>query len=73
MAYIQSLGRARQLSGFDRQALASASARDTGHGDAGRAFSQSTSSAVPIAMIGDTASGHPFCMLRPIRRTYRKK
>src|SRR6266576_227821 len=53
LAYIQSLGRARQLSGFDRQTLASSVQPETPDmAMASEPSARATPPAVPIAMIG---------------------
>src|SRR5256885_14772514 len=61
LAYIKSLGRARELSGFDRQAMAS-SAKSTGSdmAMASEPSARATPPAVPIAMMGGYSLSAPI-------------
>jgi cbb3-type cytochrome c oxidase subunit I len=60
LAYIQSLGRARQLSGFDRQTLASSVQSDTPEmAMANEPSGRATPPAVPIAMMGGYSLSAP--------------
>jgi cbb3-type cytochrome c oxidase subunit I len=60
LAYIQSLGRSRQLSGFDRQSLASSVQPETPDmAMASEASARATPPTVPIAMTGGRSFGAP--------------
>ncbi len=60
LAYIQSLGRARQLSGFDRQTLASSVQLETPDmAMASEPSARATPPAVPIAMVGGYSLSAP--------------
>jgi cbb3-type cytochrome c oxidase subunit I len=60
LAYIQSLGRARQLSGFDRQTLASRTDAETADmAMASEPSARATPPAVPIAMMGGYSLSAP--------------
>jgi cbb3-type cytochrome oxidase subunit 1/mono/diheme cytochrome c family protein len=64
LAYIQSLGRARQLSGFDRQTVAASVQPETADMPmAGEPSARATPPSVPIATVGGYSLGLP--VLRP--------
>ena len=61
LAYIQSLGRARQLSGFDRQTLASSVRSETGDmAMASDPSARATPPTVPIPMMGGSSLSAPL-------------
>src|SRR5712664_1001554 len=60
LAYLRTLGRARELSGFDRQARASSASSGMSHMHMARVpWARATPPAVPIAMIGGYSLGAP--------------
>jgi len=75
LAYLQSLGRARELSGFDRQAMGiERHLRCVGYGDGERAFRRSHSSHRSHRHDrGIQAAAHRYCIPRRIRTTSGKR
>jgi cytochrome c oxidase cbb3-type subunit I/II len=59
LAYLQSLGRARQLSGFEGQTLASVQSGTSDMAMAGEPSARATPPAVPIAMVGGYSLSAP--------------